>query len=133
MAPATDKKKQANGLLHALWERHRRGYVFIALLLLAVATLFKSAGWVVVVLVYAVLLVALELLYRTIRSLVKNNKNRWWAKPRREFPRAYGTLAVAIVVFLVQSEVARSWVTATVIGAVVVAAGIRFHRSYEEN
>ena len=122
-----------NGLLRALWERHQRGYIFIALLLFGVAALFKSSGWVVVIFIYVVLLAALELLYRTIRSLVKTNKNRWWAKPRREFPRAYGVLAVLVVIVLVESEIARSWVVATVIGAIVVAVGIRFHRAYEEN
>ena len=122
-----------NGLLRPLWERHQRGYIFIALLLFLVAALFKSSGWLIVIFVYAVLLAALEALYRTVRSLVKSNKKKWWARPRREFTRAYGTLAVAIVIVLVGSEIARSWVVATAIGAVVVAAGIHFHRAYEEN
>ena len=127
-----EKSQPMNGLLHALWERHKRGYIFIALLLFGVAALFRSSGWVVVIFIYAVLLAALELLYRTIQSLVKNNNHRWWAKSRREFPRAYGLLAVVVVVLLVESEIARSWVVATVVGAIVVAVGIRFHRAYEQ-
>jgi hypothetical protein len=121
-----------NGLFRSLWERHQRGYVFIALLLFLVAALFKSSGWVTVIIIYVVLLAGLELLYRTIRSFAERNKKKWWARPRREFPRAYGTLAVAIVIVIVGSEIARSWALATVIGSVVVAAGIHFHRVYEE-
>jgi hypothetical protein len=128
-----EKSQPLNGPLRALWERHKRGYIFIALLLFGVAALFRNSGWVVVIFIYAVLLAALELLYRTIQSLVKSNKNRWWAKPRREFPRAYGVLAVLVVMLLVESEIARSWVVATVVGAIVIAVGIRFHRAYEEN
>jgi hypothetical protein len=107
--------------------------VCIALLLFGVAVLSRNRGWIVVILIYAVLLTGLELLYRTVQSLVKNNKHRWWARPRREFPRAYGVLAVLVVVLLVESEIARSWVVATAVGAIVVAAGIRFHRAHEEN
>jgi hypothetical protein len=128
-----EKSQPINGLLRALWERHKRGYIFIALLLFGVAALFRSSGWVVVIFIYAVLLAALELLYRTIQSLVTNNNHRWWAKPRREFPRAYGLLAVVVIVLLVESEIARSWVVATVVGAIVVAVGIRFHRAYEQD
>jgi hypothetical protein len=121
-----------NGLFRSLWERHQRGYVFIALLLFFVAALFKSSGWVTVIIIYVVLLAALELLYRTIRSFAKRNKKKWWARPRREFPRGFGTLAVAIVYVIVGSEIGRSWALATVIGSIAVAAGIRFHRAYEE-
>jgi cobalamin synthase len=128
-----EKSQPIRGLFRALWERHKRGYIFIALLLFGIAALFRSSGWVVVVLIYAVLLAVLEVLYRTIQSLVKNNKHRWWAKPRREFPRAYGVLAVLVVILLVESEIVRSWLVAAVVGAIVVAAGIRFHRAYEEN
>jgi hypothetical protein len=119
-------------LLRAVWDRHKRGYIFIGLLLFGIARLFRKDGWMVVVLVYALLLVGLELLYRGIESRVKANKHRWWAKPRREIPRAYGTLAVGVVVLLVGSEIARSWLIASVVGAIVVAVGIRFHRAYEK-
>jgi hypothetical protein len=128
-----EKSQPLNGLLRALWERHKRGYIFLALLLFGVAALFRNSGWVVVIFSYSVLLAALELLYRTVQSLVNNNKHRRWAKPRREFPRAYGVLAVLVVMLLVESEIARSWVVATVVGAIVIAVGIRFHRAYEEN
>jgi hypothetical protein len=121
-----------NERFRSLWERHQRGYVFIALLLFLVAALLKSRGWVTVIIVYVILLAALELLYRTIRSFAESNKKKWWARPRREFPRAYGTLAVAIVIVIVGSEIARSWALATVIGSVTVAAAIYFHRVYEE-
>ena len=127
------EKTTTNGLLRALWERHQRGFLFIALLLFAVAALFRTSGWAIVICVYVVLLIALEFLYRTVRSLAKNNKSKWWARPRRGFPRAYGVLAVAVVIMLVESEIARSWFVATVVGAVVVAAGIHFHRRYEES
>lgn len=128
-----EEKQPPNGLFRALWKRHQRGYIFIALLLFAVAALFRSSGWAVVIFVYAALLAALEVLYRIIQSLVKSNQNKWWARPRREFPRAYGVLAVAVLIVLVESEIARSWLVATAIGAVVVAVGIGFHRAYEEN
>ena len=121
-----------NALFRSLWERHQRGYVLIASLLFLVAALFKSSGWLTVIIIYVVLLAALELLYRTIRSFAESNKKKWWARPRREFPRAYGTLAVAIVIVIVGSEIARSWALATMIGSVAVAAGIHFHRVYEE-
>jgi hypothetical protein len=61
------EKKTTNGLLRALWERHHRGFLFIALLLFAVAVLFRTSGWAIVISVYVVLLVALELLYRATR------------------------------------------------------------------
>lgn len=120
-------------LLHAVWERHKQGYIFIGLLLFGIAALFRSSGWLVVISVYALLLIGLELLYRKIQSRLKDSKHRWWAKPRREIPRAYAVLAVMAVVLLVESEIARSWLIATVVGAIVVAVGIRFHRTYEEN
>jgi hypothetical protein len=126
------REKSMNGLFRSLWERHQRGYVLIALLLFLVAAPFRSSGWVTVIIIYVVILAALELLYRTVRSLAKRNKKKWWAKPRREVPRAYGTLAVAIVFVIVGSEIARSWALATVVGSIAVAAGIHFHRVYEE-
>jgi hypothetical protein len=120
-------------LLRALWERHQRGYIFIGLLLFGIAVLFRSRGWLVVISVYALLLTGLELLYRNVQSLLKNSKHRWWAKPRREIPRTYAALAAMVVILLVRSEIARYWLIATVVGAIVVAVGIRFHRTYEEN
>ena len=74
-----------NELFRSLWERHQRGYVFIALLLFLVAALLKSRGWVTVIIVYVILLAALELLYGTIRSFAESNKKKWWVRPRREF------------------------------------------------
>jgi len=120
-------------LFRALWERHKRGYIFIGFLLFGVAALFRSSGWVVVISIYVLLLTGLELLYREIQSLVKGNKHNWWAKPRREIPRAYAVLAAMVVVLLVESEIARSWLIAAVAGAILVAVGIHFHRTYEEN
>jgi hypothetical protein len=94
------------------------------LLLLGIATLFKSVGWAAVALVYALLLTGLELLYRVVRSFLDRHKATWWGKPRQEIPRAYAGLAVMILIFLVESRLARSWLVATTIGAVVVAAAI---------
>src|SRR5690349_24825130 len=97
-----------NALFRSLWERHQRGYVLIALLFFLVAALFKSSGWLTVIIIYVVLLAALELLYRTIRSFAESNKKKWWARPRRESPTAYGTPDVAIDIVIVGTELARS-------------------------
>jgi len=132
MSPPNSHGERARGLTNAVWERHKRGYLFVAVLLLGIATLFKRNGWLVVILVYAILLGCLETLYRAVRSLVNKNKNTWWAKPRPEIPRADAVLAVMIVFLLVGSRLARSWLVATLLGALVVGAIIHLHRTYEE-
>jgi len=137
-APAKDNAAQMIGgenldrLLRALWERHQRGYLFIGVLLLGLSVaLFRSFGWVAVVSIFALLTIALELLYRLIQTFVKKNKKRWWAKPRREFSRAYALVAAMIVFVLVKSELARYWLIATLVGSVLAAAAIYLHRTYE--
>jgi hypothetical protein len=93
--------------------------------------LFKSFGWAAVGSIFALLILALELLYRRTQSLLKKNKKRW-AKPRREIPRAYAVVAAMIVFALVASELARYWLMATVVGSVLAAVAIYLHRTYED-
>jgi hypothetical protein len=119
-------------VFRALWERHQRGYLFIGALLFALSVaLFKTLGWVTVAAFFVLLMIALELLYRQIQSFVKKHNERWWAKPRREIPRAYASVAAMIVLVLVESEFARYWLIATLVGSVLAAAAIHLHRTYE--
>jgi hypothetical protein len=107
--------------------------MLIGVLLLAFSVaLFKSAGWIVVISIFALLMIGLELLYRQIQSLSKKNKQKWWAKPRRGFPRAYALLAAMIAFLLVESQLARYWLVATLVGAILAAVGIHLHRAYED-
>jgi hypothetical protein len=118
---------------HGLWERHQRGYLFVCVLLFELSmVLFSRFGWIAVILVFATLLVGLEFLYRQLQFLVKNNKSHWWAKPRREIPRAYAVVAGGIILLLVESQFARSWLILTLVGALMAAAAIAVHRRYEE-
>ena len=130
--PRSRAGQPGKGFASALWERHKRGYIVIAVLLLGTATLFKSQGPAAVALVYALFLSGLEIIYRVVRYFLDRHKATWWGKPRPEIPKAYAVLAVGIFILLLESRLARSWLVATSIGAVLVAAAIHLHRAHEE-
>jgi hypothetical protein len=85
----------------------------------------------VVLAVYALLIVALEASYRQLRTLTSKNKGASWGRPRREIPRADGVLAGAMIILFFESQIARFWLVATLIGACVIAGAIHLHRKFE--
>lgn len=93
--------------------------------------LCRRFGWFIVLAIYSLLVVTFELSYRKLRILIYKNKGVWWARPRREIPRAYGVLAGAMIILFFESQIARFWLVATLIGAIVVAGAIHLHRKFE--
>ena len=121
-----------SGVLEAVWERHQHGYMVVLVLLFALSVgLLKQRGWFLMGVFFLGLAVCLEVGYRAMRVRAKVNHKSWWGKPRKSIPRAYGVLAGALVVLLVESQIARYWLIATIVGSGIVAAGLYLHRRFE--
>ncbi len=73
-------------ILRGIRERQRHiGYVVVCFFLFALAlALAKPAGWWAVVALWVALVAMLELVYRWTVALVRRNRRKWWAKPRKD-------------------------------------------------